>query len=203
MKILIIGAAGTRLLPRAQRHKETSTDKLLPLSGRVGSAALAACLSKQHHVTAFLHNPAKLPPELRSHPRLRITQGDATSHASLVEAIKDTDAIIQAAVYGPNGPFGTSDSEKVVRCIINAVKEVQASRPLRSRPIRLWVMSGQVLREIPGSAGKIEGDVFPIHPDHYKNYEFLQKDAKNVDWSLLCPGRIEQGEVRVLLYNIR
>ncbi|KAF6222291.1 hypothetical protein HO133_001377 [Letharia lupina] len=180
MKILIIGAAG-----------------------RVGSAALAACLTKQHHVTAFLRNPSKLPPELHNHPRLRITQGDATSHSSLVEAIEDTDAIIQAAVYGSNTPFGTSDSEKVVRCIINAVKEVQASRPIRSRPIRLWVMSGQVLMDIPGYAGKIEGDVFPIHPEHYKNYDFLRNDAKDVDWSLLCPGRIDQGEVRVLLYNIR
>ena len=182
------------------------TDTILTghfLLGRVGSAALAACLSKQHHVTAFLRNPSKLAPELRNHPRVRIIQGDATSHASLVEAIRDTDAIIQAAVYGSNSPLGTSDSEKVVRCIINAVKEVQASRPVTSKPIRLWVMSGQVLLDIPGYAGKIEGDVFPIHPEHYKNYEFLQKDAKDVDWSLLCPGKIDQGEVRVLLYNVR
>ena len=110
--------------------------------------------------------------------------------------------MIQAAVYGSNFPYGISDSEKVVRSIINAVKEVQASRRKPS-PIRLWVLSGQVLMDIPGYAGKIEGDVFPIHPEHYKNYAFLQQDANNVDWSLLCPGKIDAGEVRVLLYNIR
>ena len=199
MKILIIGAAGTRTLPRsATKNLLTSSP-----SGRVGSAALAACLTKQHQVTAFVGSSAKLPPELRNHPLLRITQGDATSHTSLVEAIKDTDAIIQAAVYGSTSPYGACDSEKIVRCIINAIKEVQASRPKRSRPIRLWVMSGHVLMDIPAYAGKIEGDVFPIHPEHYKNYEFLQKDAKDVDWSLLCPGRMDKGEVRVLLYNIR
>ena len=198
MKILIIGAAGTRTLP------PSATKNLLTsfTSGRVGSAALAACLTKQHQVTAFC-NPAKLPPEVRNHPLLRITQGDATSHASLVEAIKDTDAIIQAAVNGSTSPFTASDSEKTVRCIINAIKEVQASRPKKSRPIRLWVMSGHVLMDIPAYTSKIEGDVFPIHPEHYKNYEFLQKDAKDVDWSLLCPGRMDKGEVRVLLYNIR
>lgn len=144
--------------------------------------------------------------ELRSHPHLHILQGDATSHASLVDAIRDQDAIIQAAVYGSNSPYGTSDSETVVRCIIDAVKEVQSSRRISTssaRPLRLWVMSGQVLMDIPGYRGKIEGDVFPIHPEHYKNYEFLQKDAKDVDWSLLCPGKIDAGEVRVLLYNIR
>lgn len=154
-------------------------------------------------VTALLRNPSKLPPEVSNHPRLHLIEGDATSHSSVVEALKDQDTVIQAAVCGSNSPYGTSDSEKVVRCIINAVKEVQASRPPRSRPIRLWVVSGQVLMDIPGYGGKIEGDVFPIHPEHYNNYEFLQKDAKDVDWSLLCPGKIEEGEVRVLLYNIR
>ena len=199
MKILIIGAAGTRTLLRSATKDPLTSST----SGRVGSAALAACLTKQHQVTAFLCDPAILPPELRNHPLLRITKGDATSHTSLVEAIKDTDAIIQATVYGSTSPLAASESEKTVRCIINAIKEVQASRPKRSRPIRLWVMSGHVLMDIPAYAGKSEGDVFPIHPEHYKNYEFLQKDAKNVDWSLLCPGRMDKGEVRVLLYNIR
>ena len=150
-----------------------------------------------------MRNPSKLPLELRSHPQLRIVQGDATSHASLVDAVRDQDAVIQAAVYGSTSPFGTSDSEKVVRFIIDAIKEVHATRSRKIRPIRLWVMSGQVLMNFPGFKGKLEGDVFPIHPEHYKNFEFLQKDAKGVDWSLLCPGKIDAGEVRILLYNIR
>ena len=118
--------------------------------------------------------------------------------------------MIQAAVYGSNSPYGTSDSEKVVRCVINAIREVQNGcydsgygESGARKPIRLWVMSGQVLMDIPGYGGMIEGDVFPIHPEHYKNYEFLQQDAKDVDWSLLCPGKLDAGEVRVLLYNIR
>lgn len=175
-------------------------------TGRVGSAALAACIAKNHIVTAFVRNPAKLPFEVRKHPGLRIIKGDATSHTALVEAMRDQDAIIQAAVYGSNSPYGTSDSEQVVQTIVKAVQEVQASRRslghVGSR-IRLWVLSGQVLMDIPGAGGRIEGDIIPIHPEHYKNYAFLQQDARDVDWSLLCPGRIEQGEVRVLLYECR
>ena len=177
--------------------------KLTLITGRVGSAALAACLAKNHAVTAFVRSPAKLPLEVRTHPRLRIVKGDATSHTSLVEAIRDQDAIIQAAVYGSNSPFGTSDSEKVICCIVGAIKQVQGARRYGSAPIRLWVLSGQVLLDIPGGKGRIEGDVFPIHPEHYQNYAFLQQDARDVDWSLLCPGRIEHGEVRVLLYECR
>ena len=71
----------------------------------------------------------------------------------------------------------------------------------RERPIRLWVLSGQVLSDIPGKRGVIEGDVIPIHPKYYKNYAFLKQEASDVDWSLLCPGRTEMGEVRVLLYE--
>ncbi|KAL9639397.1 MAG: hypothetical protein Q9164_000938 [Protoblastenia rupestris] len=180
MRVLVIGAAG-----------------------RVGSAALEACLAKTYTVTAFVRNPAKLSSEVRDHPGLRIIKGDATSHTSLIEAIRNQDAIIQAAVYGSNSPFGTSDSEKVLQNTIRAIKEVQATKPYNAAPIRLWVLSGQVLLDIPGGKGKIEGDVFPIHPEHYKNYAFLQQDATDIDWSLLCPGKIDQGEVRVLLYECK
>ena len=171
--------------------------------GRVGSAALAACLTKNHVVTAFVRSPSKLPLEVRTHPRIRVVEGDATSRASLVEAIRDQDAIIQAAVYGSNSPWATSDSEKVIRTTVSAIKEVQSSRRSGATPIRLWVLSGQVLLDIPGGRGKIEGDVIPIHPEHYENFAFLQHDARDVDWSLVCPGRIEEGEVRVLLYECR
>ena len=197
MRVLIIGAAG----------KSTQADlphpKLTPFPGRVGSAALAACLAKNHVVTAFVRDPAKLPLEVRANPLLRIINGDATCHNSLVEAICDQDAIIQAAVYGSNSPLGTSDSEKVIRSVVSAIQQVQRTRCHGSAPIRLWILSGQVILDVPGGKGKIEGDFFPIHPEHYQNYAFLQQDARDVDWSLLCPGWIEHGEVRVLLYECR
>ena len=107
------------------------------------------------------------------------------------------DAIIQAAVYGSNSPFGTSDSETVIENIVAAAKQVQSSDS-RTAPLRVWVLSGQVLLDIPGANGKIEGDIFPIHPEHYKNYAYLQKEGDELDWSVLCPGKILEGEVRSL-----
>ncbi len=72
-----------------------------------------------------------------------------------------------------------------------------------NRPIRLWVLSGQVLVDFPSRRGGGEGDVVAVHPKYYKNYAFLQQDARDVDWSLMGQGRMEMGEVRVLLYECR
>ena len=73
-----------------------------------------------------------------------------------------------------------------------------------NRPIRLWVLSGQVLKDYsPGRRRGWEGEMIAIHPRHYKNYAFLQAEARDVDWRLMGPGRVEMGEVRVLLYECR
>lgn len=48
--------------------------------------------------------------------------------------------MIQAAVYGSNVPWGKSDSEDVVRAVVQAAKEVAAG----GHSPRLWVLSGQV-----------------------------------------------------------
>ena len=171
--------------------------------GRVGSAVLAACLAKRHNVTAFVRNPTKLPYELRSHPRLRVFQGDATSQSSLVEALWDQDAIIQAAVLCPASSYSTGDNERVIRTIVAAIKEVQAVGRYGHPPFRLWVLSGQVMLDIPVLKGILQGNIIPIYPEHYRNYSFLQQDAGDVDWNMLCPGKISNGEVRVLLCECR
>lgn len=75
--------------------------------------------------------------------------------------------------------------------IVEAVREAQAAK---STPIRLWVVSGQVLLYVPALRAKV-GDFIPIHPEHHNNYAFLLSQAKDIDWSLLCPGRITDGEV--------
>lgn len=169
--------------------------------GCIGSAALAACLEKDHIVTALVRCPSKLPEAVQSHPRLHVVKGDTTSHPSLVNIIREQDAVIQAAAYGCEGPHGLADLETDFQSIVGAAQEAQAWR--REQPIRLWVLSGQALTDVPEKNSGIESKVVPIHPKYYKNYAFLRQEAQDVNWSLLCPGRIEMEEVRVLLYEFR
>ena len=142
------------------------------------------------------------------------------SHTSLVNAIHNQEAIIQAVIHGSKAPHISANSERMIQCIVLAVLEVQASqkkissssgmiemdgygRFCRDRPLKLWVLSGQALRDIPKMKGMIGRDAIPIHPKYYKDYAFLKDQAQDMDWSLLSPGRIEMGEVRVLLYQCR
>lgn len=46
--------------------------------------------------------------------------------------------------------------------------------------------------------GWIEGDALPVHPEHYVNYKLLREEAQNLDWSLMCPAKIDEGEVSSL-----
>lgn len=145
------------------------------------------------------------------------------SHISLVNAIRDQDAIIEATAYAP----GLADSsETTIPRVFRAILDVQASRKLRvsggnrsnemsgngkkicyrqQQPIKLWVLSGPALKVIPRTTKDVilGRDVVPIHPKYYKNYAFLREEAQDVDWRLRPPGRIETGEVRVLLYECR
>lgn len=137
--------------------------------------------------------------------------------------MRDQDAIIQAAAYGSKSTQGTSDAEVMIQYIISAAKEVQASRRTRllgggiggngsgngngkgsrEKSVRLWALSGEILVDIPRKKDVMEGDVIPIHPKYYKDYAFLRQEAHDMDWRLVCPGRMEMAEVRVLLYECR
>ena len=105
--------------------------------------------------------------------------------------------MIQAAVYGSNSPWGdTSISEAVTRTLIEAANHEQAQRKVANKsPLRVWIVSGQVIMDLPGRSGKIEGDYMPIHPEHYKNYAHVKAQAQGLDWSFICPGRVSEGEV--------
>lgn len=51
--------------------------------------------------------------------------------------------------------------------------------------------------DLPFHPGWIEGDALPLHPEHYANYKLLREQAQDLDWSLMCPAKIDEGEVRL------
>ena len=113
------------------------------------------------------------------------------------------DAVIQAAVYGSISPWGdTSVSEGVTRTLVKAANQEQVQRGMEpsKSPLRLWVVSGQVLMDIPGRPGKIEGDYIPVHPEHHRNYIYVKEKAQGLDWSFICPGRVLEGKVSCSCY---
>lgn len=52
--------------------------------------------------------------------------------------------------------------------------------------------------DLPHHPGWIEGDAVPIHPEHYANYKLLREEAQDLDWSLLCPGKVDDAEVCIV-----
>ena len=79
-----------------------------------------------------------------------------------------------------------------MRAVVDAANEHAAI----GRKLRLWVLSGQVLMDLPHYPGWIEGDAVPIHPEHYANFKLLREHAQDCDWSLLCPGKVDDEKVR-------
>ncbi|VDC01134.1 unnamed protein product [Peniophora sp. CBMAI 1063] len=162
---------------------------IIGAAGRIGSVTAQACLERGHEVTAYVRSPSKLDPSIRE--KVRVVQGNAKEKEILKSAMGGQDTVIQAAVYGSNTPWGKSDSEDVVRAVVEAAKEVTAAS---GKSPRLWVLSGQVLMDLPYHPGWIEGDAIPVHPEHYPNYKLLREEAQELDWSLMCPAKIDEGE---------
>ena len=79
-----------------------------------------------------------------------------------------------------------------MRAVVDAANEHAAI----GHKLRLWVLSGQVLMDLPHYPGWIEGDAVPIHPEHYANFKLLREHAQDLDWSLLCPGKVDDEKVR-------
>ena len=70
--------------------------------------------------------------------------------------------------------------------MVRATKTVQADSE-SSTKIRLWVLSGEVLLDYPHpypyvKKGAMLGDYMPVHPEHYKNRDYLMRNAEEIDW---------------------
>ncbi|KAH8827536.1 hypothetical protein DL96DRAFT_1708875 [Flagelloscypha sp. PMI_526] len=175
-------------------------------TGAVGSRTLKSCLTRNYTVTAFVRSPSKLPSDLVSYPNLTIVQGDAADSQAVTAAIEGHDAVIQSAAFGSNFVFpwsnrtGSDLSEEIVRTVVDAAVQVQKKRSAEGKsPLRVWAVSGLVLMDHPLShtPKRPMSDLLPFfHPETKVNWNYFKENGATLDWSLLCPGMIRDGDPR-------
>ncbi|KAJ5782103.1 hypothetical protein N7457_003877 [Penicillium paradoxum] len=120
---------------------------LLGATGNLGSRLLPALINRGHTVCAFVRDPSKLAPGIPS-DRFSLERGDATKAADIKAAVTrhQCDAIVNAAGYAAMQPWGKSTLPTIVNAVIQAALEIGQER---GTPLRLWVLAGQGLMDIP------------------------------------------------------
>ena len=120
---------------------------LLGATGSLGSRILSALIKRGHTVSVFVRNPSKLAPGV--HDQLSsIERGDATKSAEIKEAAIRTkcDAIVNSAGLASVSPWGRSDLPEIVEAVLRAAQEIGRER---GHPLRVWLLAGQGLLDIP------------------------------------------------------
>jgi nucleoside-diphosphate-sugar epimerase len=120
---------------------------LLGATGNLGSRILPALINRGHTVCAFVRDPSKLAPGVKAE-LFQLERGDATKAAEIKAAVTrhQCDAIVNAAGYAAMKPWGKSMLPAIVDAVIRAALEVGEER---GTPLRLWVLAGQGLMDIP------------------------------------------------------
>lgn len=126
---------------------------VLGATGNLGSRVLSALIQRGHTVFAFVRNPSKLPIDIKEHLS-GVEKGDARNSADIKSAITRTrcDAIVNTAGYAAMAPWGRSELPLIVKTVISAALEVGRER---GNPLRLWVLGGQGLLDVPTTKYKI------------------------------------------------
>ncbi|KAM0751156.1 hypothetical protein T439DRAFT_355989 [Meredithblackwellia eburnea MCA 4105] len=167
-------------------------------SGSVGSATVLSSLSHGFPTIAFLRTPSKLPPSISNFPStslLTIHKGDALSLPALISAFKEHGKVDAVVVAAPMGDMRgcRSGYEEIAKNVVEAVKKEQEERGER---IKVWFMAGSAVMEHPEVQGRYLSSFFPgtFYPEYPATISHLEKEAKEIDWSMLCPASIKVGE---------
>jgi uncharacterized protein len=153
---------------------------LIGATGRVGSRLLTEAIARDHHVTAIMRNPDKLP----LHALVRAEPLDVNDTKALAEVIKGHDAVVHALnpYDGDSAEIRTDNQRRATASIIAAVKLVGIRRLVAV-----------------GGAGtlKHQGVRFMEHADFPEAWrggaqatavvnELLYKE-NDMDWTILSP----------------
>jgi hypothetical protein len=158
---------------------------LIGATGFIGSRLLNEALSRNHHVTALVSRPERVP----SHPNVTAVHVDVLDQAALAVQFKGHDAVISAFSGHAQGDIYDYYLQGV-RSIIEAVK--QADVP------RILVVGGAGSLEVAPGVQLIDT---PGFPEQWKQSALGARDALNLlrqeprlNWTMLSPAaHIEPG----------
>lgn len=122
-------------------------------TGNVGVRVVAALLTHNHTVVAFVRSATKL--ESLVSPTLyrkisNVVQGNATDSSAIAKTILDNkcDAVVNTAGMAAMAPWGKSDLPIIFKAVVSGLQEAVKER---GKPLRFWCMGGMSALNYPGS----------------------------------------------------
>ena len=156
---------------------------LIGATGFVGTAVLAELLSRDHHVTALVRQPAKL----ETRPNLRAQALDVNDVAAVAAAVRGHDAVVSAFNPGWNEP---DLYEKFMQGSGAIVRGVEASGVRRLLVVggagSLYVAPGLQLVDTPDFASQVPANVVPGAKAARDALTALRGNTA-LDWTFLSP----------------
>jgi uncharacterized protein YbjT (DUF2867 family) len=124
---------------------------LVGATGNLGLRLVAALLTHNHHVIAFVRSSKKLSSLLPGpvYAQLTVVEGDAKDAASIKRAILDNgcDALVNTAGLAALPPWGKSDLPEIFKAVVDAAREAGMER---GRAMRVWLLAGLGVLKYPG-----------------------------------------------------
>ncbi len=169
---------------------------LIGATGMIGQRVLAEALSRGHHVTAIVRDPAKL---AEKRPNLEVKTGDALKPETLTSAITGSDIVISS--YGPPA----TNPQEVVAAVRSLADAVAAASKTAGRRIRLIVVGGAGSLEVAPGVQLVHARNFP---EAWKGIALAARDALNslrtapIDWTYFSPAGFIQPGTRTGKYRL-
>ncbi len=148
-------------------------------TGMIGTRTLKELLSRGHHVTAIVRDPAKI---VQQHA-VNVVKGDIFDPQQVAAQVKGADAVISA--YGPGS--AVDDLLKATHSLIAGLKEAGVNR-------LIFVGGAASLYVAPGVDVIDSGQL----PEEYKPIAIAHRNALNVlrtadlDWTYFSPAAVIQ-----------
>jgi putative NADH-flavin reductase len=163
-------------------------------TGRVGRRLVKGALDRDHEVTILIREQARLPlPEERCR-QVRVVIGD----------IRDLD-VVQTVMSGQEvaicaiGPWDPSEPDNLMETALSNITSAMLDHGVG----RLLVVGAAGLLPHPQKKGKLIGEIKlpellrPAFEDHLAGYRVLTElavDGNSLDWIVVCPTAMLEGE---------